>query len=48
MPSLIRFLVAVVIVAVLLAAAAIYLVYFVKPHTREMTVKIPETRLVQP
>jgi hypothetical protein len=45
MPSLFRFLIAVVVVAVLLAAAAVYLAYFVKPNTREMTVKIPVTRL---
>ncbi len=48
MPSLFRFLVAVLVVAVLVAAAAVYLAYFVKPNTREMTIKIPATRLQQP
>jgi len=48
MPSLFRFLVAVLVVAAVLAAAAVYLAYFVKPNTREMTIKIPATRLQQP
>ncbi|HVZ15202.1 MAG TPA: histidine kinase [Bauldia sp.] len=48
MPSLVRFLVGVVVVAALLAAGAVYLAYFVKPNTREMTIKIPATRLQQP
>jgi hypothetical protein len=45
MPSLFRFLIAVVVLAALLAAGAVYLAYFVTPHTREMTVKIPASRL---
>ena len=47
MPSLVRFLVAVVVLAVVLAAAAFYLAYFVKPHTRDMTIRIPATRFQQ-
>ena len=48
MPSLVRFLAAMVILAALIGAATFYLAYFVSPHTREMTVRIPATRLQQP
>ena len=42
MPSLIRFLIVLVILGILGGAAMVYLALFVGPHTREMTVRIPE------
>ncbi len=45
MPSLIRFLIALVILGILGGAAMIYLALFVGPHTRDMTVRIPAERL---
>lgn len=45
MPSLIRFLVVVLVLGGLTLAAMIYLAYFVEPNTREMTVRIPPDRL---
>jgi len=45
MPSLLRFLVALVIVAGLVAAAVFYLAYMVQPRTRDMTIRIPASQL---
>ena len=45
MPSLIRFLIALVILGILGGAGMIYLALFVGPHTRDMTVRIPAERL---
>jgi lipopolysaccharide export LptBFGC system permease protein LptF len=45
MPSLFRFLIVLVILGILGAAAMIYLAMFVGPHTREMTVRIPTEKL---
>lgn len=41
MPSLVRFLVVLVVLVVLGAAATVYLAYFVEPSPREMSVKVP-------
>ena len=46
MPSLFRFLFVVLVLAALAGAATIYLAYFVKPNTREMTIRIPANKLV--
>ena len=48
MPSLFRFLIVVLVLALLAGAATVYLAYFVKPHTREMTIRIPANKLVPP
>lgn len=45
MPSLIRFLIGLAIVAVLGFAAMFALANFVDPHSREMTIRIPQERL---
>ena len=45
MPSLVRFLVALVIVAALIAAAVFYLAYMVQPRTRDMTIRIPAAEM---
>ncbi len=45
MPSLIRFLIVLVILGILGGAGMIYLAMFVGPHTREMTVRIPAEKL---
>jgi hypothetical protein len=45
MPSLFRFLVVVIVLAALAAAAVVYLGYFVSPNTREMTIRIPASKL---
>jgi len=45
MPSLIRFLIVLVILGILGGAAMIYLAVFVGPHTRDMTVRIPAEKL---
>lgn len=45
MPSLFRFLAVVVVLALLALAALIYLGNFVGPNTREMTVRIPQSKL---
>jgi hypothetical protein len=41
-----RFLTVVVILAVLAGAATIYLATMVEPNTREMTIRIPPSKLV--
>jgi len=45
MPSLVRFLTVVAILAAIGAAATIYLAYMVEPNTREMTIRIPPAKL---
>lgn len=45
MPSLIRFLVAVVVLAALGFAAVWALATFVDPRPREMTIRVPQERL---
>jgi lipopolysaccharide export LptBFGC system permease protein LptF len=47
MPSLFRFLFVVAVLAVILAAATVYLANFVHPNTREMSIKIPSSKLGQ-
>ena len=47
MPSLFRFLFAVVVLAAIAGAATVYLAYFVGPNTREMTIRIPPSKLGQ-
>jgi hypothetical protein len=44
MPSLLRFLAVVVILAAVVAAATVYLAYFVHPGQREMTIRIPASK----
>jgi hypothetical protein len=44
MPSLLRFLVVVAILAALLGAATIYLANFVHPSQREMIIRIPAAK----
>ncbi|MEJ0013877.1 MAG: histidine kinase [Bauldia sp.] len=48
MPSLVRFLVVVVILAALVAAATVYLAFFVHPGSREMTIRIPDAKFERP
>ncbi len=45
MPSLFRFLAVVVVLAALAGAGLVYLAYFVPPHEREMTIRIPANKL---
>jgi hypothetical protein len=45
MPTLVRFFIVVLVLAGLVGAAMIYLANFVEPNTREMTVRIPPSRL---
>jgi hypothetical protein len=45
MPSLIRFLFGVAVVAALGFAAMFALANFVDPHPREMTIRVPQDRL---
>jgi purine-cytosine permease-like protein len=47
MPTLVRFLVAVALLAAIFAAATVYLADFVKPNTREMTIRVPPSKLGQ-
>lgn len=47
MPSLIRFVVVVLVLGGLTLAGMIYLAYFVEPNSREMTDRVP-TDLIQP
>ena len=48
MPTLVRFLTVVVVLAALAAAAVVYLAYMVEPNTREMTIRIPSNKLTPP
>jgi hypothetical protein len=45
MPTLFRFLVVVVVLAAIAGGAVVYLANFVSPHTREMTIRIPASKL---
>src|SRR4051812_47863555 len=45
MPTLVRFLVVLIVLAVIGLAGMFYLANFVEPHTREMTLKVPAARL---
>lgn len=45
MPSLIRFLIALVVLAVLGAGVMYALANFVEPRPREMTIRVPQERL---
>jgi hypothetical protein len=45
MPTLFRFFMTLVVLAGLAAAAMFYLANFVEPRTREMTIRIPSSRL---
>ena len=45
MPTLVRFLVVLIVLAAIGLAGMFYLANFVEPHTREMTVKVPADRL---
>jgi hypothetical protein len=45
MPSLVRFLFVLLFLAALAGAAMVYLAFFVGPHTREMTIRIPAEKL---
>jgi lipopolysaccharide export LptBFGC system permease protein LptF len=47
MPSLFRFLFVVAVLAVILGAATLYLANFVHPNTREMSIRIPPSKLGQ-
>jgi hypothetical protein len=46
MPTLMRFLTVVVVLAALAGAAMVYLATMVEPNTREMTIRIPPSKLV--
>jgi hypothetical protein len=45
MPTLVRFLVVLIVLAAIGIAGMFYLANFVEPRTREMTVKVPADRL---
>jgi hypothetical protein len=45
MPSLLRFLFVLLVLAALAVAAVVYLADFVQPRTRDMTVRIPPAKL---
>lgn len=45
MPTLVRFFIVLVVLAVAVGVAMVYLGNFVAPNTREMTVRIPSSRL---
>jgi len=45
MPSLFRFLFVVAVLAALGGAAVVYLANFVGPNTRDMTIRIPPSKL---
>ena len=45
MPTLVRFLVVVVVLAAIGGGALVYLANFVKPNTREMIIRIPANKL---
>ncbi|HVY21005.1 MAG TPA: histidine kinase [Bauldia sp.] len=48
MPSLVRFLVVVAVLAALLGAATVYLAFFVHPNQREMTIRVPDSKFEKP
>jgi hypothetical protein len=45
MPTLFRFLIVVLVLAAIAGATVVYLANFVTPHTREMTIRIPASKL---
>ncbi len=45
MPTLIRFVIVLVVLAGLGGAAAVYLAYFVEPNSRDMTIRVPSERM---
>jgi hypothetical protein len=45
MPTVFRFLVSLVIIVAVFAAIVFYLGNFVEPNTREMTIRLPPSRL---
>ena len=45
MPTLVRFLVVLIVLAAIGLAGMFYLANFIEPHVREMTVKVPAARL---
>ena len=45
MPSLFRFLFVVLVLAALGGAAFVYLANFVEPNTRDMSIRIPSSKL---
>ena len=45
MPTVFRFLVSLVIIVAVFAAIVFYLGNFVQPNTREMTIRLPPSRL---
>ena len=45
MPTLVRFLTVLVVLAVIAGGATLYLAYMVQPNTREMTIRIPSNKL---
>jgi hypothetical protein len=47
MPSLVRFLVVVVVLVGIAGAAMVYLAHFVEPNPREMTIRIPAEKLAR-
>jgi hypothetical protein len=46
MPTLMRFIAVVVVLAALAGAAIVYLAFMVEPNTREMTIRIPPAKLM--
>jgi hypothetical protein len=46
MPTLMRFVTVVIVLGVLAGAAVVYLATMVEPNTREMTIRIPPSKLV--
>jgi hypothetical protein len=48
MPSLVRFVFVLLFLGAVGSAAMIYLAYFVTPHTREMTVRVPAEKMMPP
>jgi hypothetical protein len=45
MPTVFRFLVSLLIIVAVFAAIVVYLGNFVEPNTREMTIRLPPSRL---
>jgi hypothetical protein len=46
MPTLMRFVTVVIVLGALAGAAVVYLATMVEPNTREMTIRIPPSKLV--
>jgi hypothetical protein len=47
MPSLLRFLVVLAVLAIIAVTTVVYLADFVQPRTRDMTIRIPPAKLGQ-